>query len=311
MRIAVFGIAVAIAGFPTRRDDQSPPAKTTEAQPTPTTTPTDEAPADDPHFVVFADRTSQGYVLLLPGRTSEAPTREDLQALVRRELPGSADAPEVELLVQLIAMEPVADVREAERRGQRKGPLDLLGLHIEVIGDLDTPGVVSVDALSDPILTRELTPPERASLAERRHALLLRADYRNQHAVRGLRLLQTLVRLVAIEKQALVHDPDTGETMGVEAFTRRRLQAGLGNIADQVAIVPFQDKRNGDPFVRLTTRGMRRFGSFDLELDGLPRDEAVLQQATFLLHGLALQMVRQGEVDSSGFAVEQIGRAHV
>ena len=49
---------------------------------------------------------------------------------------------------------------------------------------------------------------------------------------------------------------------------------------------------------------MRRFGSFDLELDGLPRDPAVLQQATFLLHGLALQMVRQGEVDSSGFAVE-------
>jgi hypothetical protein len=154
------------------------------------------------------------------------------------------------------------------------------------------------------VLVRELLPAERASLAERRHGLLLRADYRNQHAVRGLRLLQTLVRLVAADRDALVHDPDTGETMGVEAFTRRRLQAGLGNIADQVAIVPFGDKLHGEPFVRLTTRGMRRFGCFDLELDGLPRDQAVLQQATFLLHGLALQMVRQGEVDPSGFAVE-------
>ncbi|HET6582262.1 MAG TPA: hypothetical protein VFG69_02420, partial [Nannocystaceae bacterium] len=254
--------------------------------------------------IVFADRTSQAYVLLLKGRSSEAPSREDLQALVRKELPAGTDAPEVELLVQLIGTEPVTDAREAERRGERKGPSDLLGFHVEVVSDLDLPKLVATDLLMDPVLVRELSPAERASLAERRHALLLRADYRNQHAVRGLRLLQTLVRLVAKERGALVHDPDTGETMGVEAFTRRRLQAGLGNIADQVAIVPFGDKLHGEPFVRLTTRGMRRFGSFDLELDGLPRDEKVLQQATFLLHGLALQMVRAGEIDSSGFAVE-------
>jgi len=303
VRAFVVLVSLFAAGCPTRRDDQSPPSKTTEAPP-PKVEPEPAADDDGKHLVVFADRTSQGYVLLLRGRTSEAPSRADLQALVRRELPAGTDAPEVELLVQLIAMEPVVDAREAERKGERTGPSDLLGFHVEVVGDLDLAKVVAPDALTDPVLVRELSDKERGSLAERRHALLLRADYRNQHAVRGLRLLQTLVRLVAKDRDALVHDPDTGETMGVETFTRRRLQAGLGNIADQVAIVPFADKLHGEPFVRLTTRGMRRFGSFDLELDGLPRDPAVLQQATFLLHGLALQMVRQGEVDSSGFAVE-------
>lgn len=300
----MFVVAFAVAGCPTRRDDQSPPSKTTEASPSKTEPEPVNEPADDPHVVVFADRTSQGYVLLLKGRSSEAPSREDLQALVRKKLPAGTDAPEVELLVQLIATEPVVDTREAERKGERKGPGDLLGFHVELVSDLDLSKVVAPETLTDPVLIRELSPPERASLAERRHALLLRADYRNQHAVRGLRLLQTLVRIVAEDRGALVHDPDTGETMGAAAFTRRRLQAGLGNVADQVAIVPFTDKLHGEPFVRLTTRGMRRFGSFDLELDGLPRDPAVLQQATFLLHGLALQMVREGEIDSSGFAVE-------
>ncbi len=304
MRSIVFVTALAIAGCPARRDEQSPPKETTETPPAKTEAADAKDDGEDAHTVVFADRTSQGYVLLLKGRTSEAPSREDLQALVRKKLPAGTDAPEVELLVQLIATEPVVDAREAERKGERKGPGDLLGFHVELVSDLDLAKVVAPETLTDPVLVRELSPPEAASLAERRHALLLRADYRNQHAVRGLRLLQTLVRIVAEDRGALVHDPDTGETMGAAAFTRRRLQAGLGNIADQVAIVPFADKLHGDPFVRLTTRGMRRFGSFDLELDGLPRDPAVLQQATFLLHGLALQMVRQGEVDPSGFAVE-------
>ena len=49
---------------------------------------------------------------------------------------------------------------------------------------------------------------------------------------------------------------------------------------------------------------MRRFGSPDLELDGLPRDPKVLQRATDLLNGLALQMVLLGEFDSTGYAVE-------
>lgn len=159
-------------------------------------------------------------------------------------------------------------------------------------------------ALADPVLSRELTPAERDSLPSRTTAILLRGDYRNERAVRGLRLLQTLVRLVATDRGALIHDPDTGETMGVEAFVRRRLQAGLGNVADQVAVVPFPDRVHGEPWLRLTTRGMRRFGSPDLELDGLPRDEQALQRATFLLHGLAFQMVRLAELDPSGYPLE-------
>jgi hypothetical protein len=158
--------------------------------------------------------------------------------------------------------------------------------------------------LTDPVLTRELTGEERASLAGRRHALLLRADYRNQYAVRGLRLLQTLVRIVALSRKALIHDPDTGETMGVEAFTRRRLQSSLGNVADQVAVVPFPDKRFGDDYIRLTSRGMRRFGSVDIELDALPRDPEVLQRATDVMYGLCYKLVRIGEFDRSGYAVE-------
>jgi hypothetical protein len=49
---------------------------------------------------------------------------------------------------------------------------------------------------------------------------------------------------------------------------------------------------------------MRRFGSPDLELDGLPRDEQALQRATFLLHGLAFQMARLAELDPSGYPIE-------
>ena len=40
------------------------------------------------------------------------------------------------------------------------------------------------------------------------------------------------------------------------------------------------------------TRGMRRFGSVDLELDGLPADPIVLQRATHLLYALAFVMVK-------------------
>src|SRR5699024_1870680 len=120
-----------------------------------------------------------------------------------------------------------------------------------------------------PILTRGLTEEQRKSALGRSWALLLRADYRNQHAVRGLRLHQTLVRVVAERYGALIHDPDTRETMNVEPFTERRLRAAAGNVADQIAIVPFID-RNDDKLLRLATRGMRRFGSVDVELDGLP-----------------------------------------
>ncbi|HEY8376920.1 MAG TPA: hypothetical protein VIK91_10550, partial [Nannocystis sp.] len=72
---------------------------------------------------------------------------------------------------------------------------------------------------------------------------------------------------------------------------------------DQVVVVPFADPARPEA-VRLTTRGMRRFGSVDLEIDGLERDLGRLQQATYFLHGLGLVMVRMGVLDRSGFAIE-------
>jgi hypothetical protein len=250
--------------------------------------------------IVFADRTSQGYLLLVPAATKAAPTRDELKALVERGLASETDQPELALLLQLIAAEP-SDDPHAAIRGL---PRDLIALHVELIDAQHRAEVIPDDALTDPVLIRELSEPERAKLGTHRQAILLRADYRNEHGVRGLRLLQTLVRLLAKDQAALIHDPDTRETMGVEAFTRRRLQGGLGNLAEQVAVVPFPDRLHGDPWLRLTTRGMRRFGSPDLELDGLPRDPALLQQATFMLHGLALQMAQAAEIDPSGLPVE-------
>jgi hypothetical protein len=92
--------------------------------------------------------------------------------------------------------------------------------------------------------------------------------------------------------------------MSVEDFTRRRLQSTLANVADQIAVVPFPDARHGEGFVRLTTRGMRRFGSVDVELDGLPLDPLVLQRGTDLLVGVALVLAREAEVDATGLAIE-------
>jgi len=186
-------------------------------------------------------------------------------------------------------------MRTATARG------DLLGLHVEIGA---TEEFVPALALEDSVLLRELTVELRGSLPSRRTALLVRADYRSQHAFRGLRLLQTLIRLLARERGALIHDPDTLETVDVDAFTRRRLQSTLANVADQIAVVPFPDARHGEGFVRLTTRGMRRFGSVDLELDGLPADPPVLQRATDFLVGVALVMAREAEVDATGLAVE-------
>jgi hypothetical protein len=264
--------------------------------------------ASDRHTVVFADRTSQGYLLLVEGDRPEVPSRDALQELVRRELGAVEDEPELDLLLLLIAMEPSSAPRTLEERAgagtEGDAPPDLLGLHVDVLalgGGDDSP--IGPEVLGDPILTRALDPSQRASLASRRWAILLRADYRNQHAVRGLRLLQTLVRLVAADRRALIHDPDTGETVDVATFTQRRLRATLGNVADQVAVVPFSDPDHPDR-LRMTTRGMRKLGSVDLELGGLPPDPAFLQRATHLVHGLAHAMVGLGEYDVSGYAVE-------
>ena len=133
--------------------------------------------------------------------------------------------------------------------------------------------------------------------------LLLRAEYRNQHGVRGLRLLQTLTKIVADNSGALIHDWDVGETLNSAAFDRRRLRSGLGNIADQIAVVPFEDPSSGDGRVRLSTRGMRRFGSPELELGGLPQDMGTLQQATHFLYGLAFMITGHSQVHASGLAM--------
>lgn len=267
------------------------------------------------HRVVFADRITFGYLLLLPGDAGPAPTRSELQAIVREAFKDNLADPEVELLLDLVVTPPRSDLGGAPAAGEKdrfEAPADpeaaervwrtgdLLGLEIDAL----PAEAVPAGALADAELTRALTPAERESLPQRRRVVIVRALYRNQQGVRGLRLLQALVRVVAARLGALVHDPDTLETMGPAAFAERRLQASLGNVADQVAVVPFPDPAHGEGAVRLTTRGMRRFGSVDLELGGLGRDLPALQQATYFLHGLGLVMVRLGEFDRSGFAVE-------
>ncbi|MEM6294392.1 MAG: hypothetical protein AAGA54_24175 [Myxococcota bacterium] len=303
--LPLFALALTVACTkqPVRDDAQgqptSPPAPAEPDGPITTEPPE----GGDPHVIVFADRTSQAYLLLLPEADAAVPSREDLQALVKAKLAAAADEPELKLLLELIETEPKPDFAAGQADGSPRKTKDLLGLNVDVLEVSGPKGAVGKASLSDPILTRALTPEQRASLATRSKALLLRAEYRNQYAVRGLRLLQTLVRVVATERNALVHDPDTGETMGLDAFSQRRLKTSLSNVADQIAVVPFVDKMNPD-LIRLTTRGMRRFGSADLELDGLPRDPRLLQRATDLLNGLAVLMVELGEFDRTGYAVE-------
>lgn len=313
-------LALVLTACPAKREEGNG-AQTPRSQPThetaPAPTPADvgasastgDAADESAHHVVFADRTSQTYLLLLPGSPTAAPTREALAELVKKKLPGAEDEPEVELLLELVATEPRPlqsdpSLDAAERSEIRHA--DLLGLHVALV-PIATPGedpLISPATLLDPIATRELSEADRQSLPARREVLVLRAHYRNRYGVRGLRLLQTLVRIVATDRKALIHDPDTGETLDVTAFTRRRLQSSLGNVADQIVVVPFPDPRSGKGFVRMSTRGMRRFGSVDLELDGLPREPAVLEAASELLQGLAYRMARAGEYDQEGFAVE-------
>lgn len=303
------------------------------------------------HTIPFADRTSMGYLLMLPPSESppEPPSRAFLAGLVEQSFPDRRHDGEIDLLLTLIATEPhttdagtlgLEGLLETGGEGTQAGDsadgaggdgagdaaddaaqerarvFDLIGLHIEIVGVGEgDDALIGPEVLGDPVLTRGLTAEQRASLPARSWLLLLRADYRNQHGVRGLRLHQTLVRLVADHYGAVIHDPDTLETMSVETFTARRLRASAGNVADQLAIVPFADPaREGG--LRLATRGMRRFGAVDLELTGLDADPRQLQQATDLIAGLALTLVQEGEVDASGFAVEvpellEIDRAQI
>lgn len=309
-RVASVGLSAALLACPAKREEQPRSTSATPGQdpgfdtPQPLTHDVAAGQADlseSAHHVVFADRTSQAYLLLLPGETKpEPPTRDELDALVRRRMPAGKYEAELALLTKLIQQDPPPPGFDGLPEDERARLLreDLLGLHIDL---LPIDSLISPEALADAVLARELSPAERATVPTRRWALVLRADYRNQFAVRGLRLLQTLVRVVATERDALIHDADTSETMGAPAFTRRRLQASIGNIADQIAVVPFP---TDDGSIRMTTRGMRRFGSVDLELQGLPRDPALLDRATFLLVGLAYKMVRLGEYDPRGYAIE-------
>lgn len=309
------GMAVACGGASEQRE--GPATKPAAQQRAPEDPAAVEArrTAELAHRVVFADRISFAYVLLIPGPPGPAPARAELQRMVKRAFADNLADREVELLLDLVMtprradlgsvavpdgkedrIEAPADPQAAERVWATS---DLLGLEVEAVPIAAVPE----KALADPELTRALTPEERESLPKRQQAVVLRALYRNQNAVRGLRLLQALVRVVAAETGALVYDPDTQETTGPAVFAARRLQTSLGNVADQVAVVPFPDAA-GEGAVRLVTRGMRRFGSVDLELGGLPRDLVTLQQATYVLHGLGLVMVKLGEFDSAGFAVE-------
>jgi len=270
----------------------------------------DRQAAESDHRVVFADRSSMGYLLLLPAVLEPSvPDREALQGLVRREFAANLESEEVRLLEYYAGLEPTDgmlpvgvdpdDPDSAMRTAASR--YDLIGVHLDVV---EVSSEIPAAALEDPVLLRDVAPELRHTIPRRKWALLIRGDYRARHAFRGLRLLQTLVRVVADDRGALIHDPDTLETMDLEAFNRRRLQSSLGNVADQIAIVPFPDPRHGEGFVRLASRGMRRFGSVDIELDGLPRDPADLQRATDLLLGLALVLAREAEVTETGLATE-------
>jgi hypothetical protein len=290
------------------------------AAPAPTTpapAPTAPAPAPDDatvearrlaeltHHVVTADRITYSYLLLVSGPVA-ASTREELDKLVVAAFPDNLEDPEVDLLRGLLAAAPQGDTPASpENRDNGRRASDLLGLEVEAfpLAPAKGPRLIDIKVLDDPDLTRDLTPVERASLPTRTAVIVLRAQYRNQHAVRGLRLLQTLTRVVAARQGALIHDPDTLETVGPTIFNERRLQTSLGNVADQIPVIPFEDPQRPG-MVRLATRGMRRFGSVDLELSGLAGDLTVLQRATFFIHGLVHVLIDLGELDESGLAVE-------
>lgn len=291
--------SAAVKPAPSPADPASPP-------PSPAASAAEDAAearrlAELAHHVVSADRITYSYLLLLSGPdAAKPPTHTDLDKLVQEAFPNNLEDEEVSLLRGLLR-EPTADDEAAE--GRRAS--DLLALEIDVFPRTPPSGpqLIEEKVLTDPDLTRDLTPVERDSLPARTSLLVLRAAYRNQHGVRGLRLLQTLVRVVATRRGALIHDPDTLETVGPTVFSERRLQTSLGNIADQVPVIPFPDPARAG-MLRLATRGMRRFGSVDIELAGLPGDLTALQRATFFIHGLARVLIEQGEYDRTGFAVE-------
>jgi hypothetical protein len=84
------------------------------ATPTPTPAPLPAAPttpddpearrlAELPHRVVFADRITYSYVLLLPGDPQPAPARHELAAAVRKAFAANLEDDEVQLLLDLVS----------------------------------------------------------------------------------------------------------------------------------------------------------------------------------------------------------------
>src|SRR5690606_16793222 len=70
--------------------------------------PEDALSGEAAHVIPFADRTSMGYLLLLPPGTKQPapPSREQLQTLVEQAFPDRRRDGEIDLLLTLIATEP-------------------------------------------------------------------------------------------------------------------------------------------------------------------------------------------------------------
>ncbi|TPV95315.1 MAG: hypothetical protein B7733_10710 [Myxococcales bacterium FL481] len=239
------------------------------------------------------------------GANRRSPSRAELRRTVDRAFRGRRNEPEVGALHQFIARDPAGYAAgrltgtEAQRRAILARPgSDLLGISIRLV---PRASVLDVAALDDPVLTRGLGRGTVERMAAIDHAVVIRGEYRPQGFVRGLRLLQTLVAAYARQVDGVILDPDTGELWAVDSFTSRQLRARDRNVADQIAVVPFPDLDDASR-VRLCTRGMRRFGAPDLELDALPVEPRRLAQATDLLRGLALVVAGLAELDAAGYA---------
>jgi len=316
-------IVIACGGNPPHREAPTPqtpapsPNPATDANDGPHHPKANSEGTFDPHTVVYADRSSHSYMLLLKGQKKpHLWTRDELETLIRKTFPDH-DSGEVGLLLEFVHLEPrdtsLSPLDQAELKRQiidnpgeidteklSRHATDLIALHLDILDLLPTDSPVDPEILLDPVLTRGVDTSQRDDLPKRRWAILIRADYRNQYGVRGLRMLQTLVRILAKEVDAIVLDSDTLETMSPGIFNERRLSANAGNLYQQIAIIPFPQ----DDGIRLVTRGMRRFGAVDIEWSGLPRDPVALQRATEIMMGLVFVMVRDGEVDPSGLAVQ-------
>ena len=191
-----------LVGACERKVDEGKAAPTPEPTPEPTVSESgdsgDSSESGGPlsgeaaHTIPFADRTSMGYLLLLPaGPEPKVPTRATLRGLVEQAFPDRRRDGEIDLLLTLIDTEPHAtdfgtlelpnfddvadeesgadkretievDPTEAVAKRERARSFDLLGLHIELVRlGLGEDTTIPASALADPVLTRDLSPAER------------------------------------------------------------------------------------------------------------------------------------------------------